>query len=94
MVPDMLAALREWRRVLVPGGFVGISSFGPGFLQPLRELWEARLRRYGLTAAVLPTHRLAWKDSRSCNFLPSSEIRSGPSISRGLCSGHGAGDLG
>ncbi len=67
LVPDMLAALREWRRVLVPGGFVGISSFGPGFLQPLRDLWEARLRRYGLTAAALPTHRLA--DPAICQAL-------------------------
>jgi len=66
-VPDMLGALREWRRVLVPGGCVGISSFGPGFLQPLRDLWEARLQHHGLTAAALPTHRLA--DPAICRTL-------------------------
>lgn len=66
-VPDMPAALREWRRVLAPGGCAGFSSFGPSFLQPLRDLWTARMRQYGLTAASLPTHRLA--DAATCEAL-------------------------
>ena len=66
-VPDMLAAVREWRRVLKPGGRVGLSSFGPRVMQPLRDLWEARLRRYGLTPAPLPTHRLP--DPAACEAL-------------------------
>lgn len=61
-IPDMLAAVREFRRVLVRGGLVAFSTFGPDFLQPLRGLWEARLGRYGLAAAALPTHRLASPD--------------------------------
>ena len=64
----MLAALREWHRVLKPGGQVGFSGFGPTFLQPLRDLWEARLRQYGVS---LPTgsqdHRLA--EPETCRRL-------------------------
>jgi hypothetical protein len=63
----MLAALREWRRVLVPGGIVGFSSYGPTFLQPARDLWEARLRLYGLTAISVPNHRLP--DVATCQEL-------------------------
>jgi arsenite methyltransferase len=58
-VPDMLAALREWRRVLVPGGRAGFSSFGPSFHLPLRDLWADRLRQHGVDATPPPTPRLA-----------------------------------
>jgi hypothetical protein len=58
IMPGMVAVLRELLRVLVPGGFVGVSSFGSEFLQPLRNLWTARLGRYGETVPRLPTERL------------------------------------
>ncbi len=63
-LPDMAAALREWRRVLRPAGLVGISSFGASFVQPLRALWEAQLATVGLSAAYLPTQRLG--DAAAC----------------------------
>jgi len=64
----MLAALREWHRVLKPGGQVGFSGFGPTFLQPLRDLWEARLRQYGVSLPTpSPGQRLA--EPETCRRL-------------------------
>jgi len=56
--PDITATLREWKRVLASGGMVGFTSFGAELMQPLFDLWLARLQRYELTAAEIPFKRL------------------------------------
>lgn len=66
-IPDMLGVLRECRRVLKEGGKVGFSSFGSSFLQPLNELWAARVEQYGVARGPLPIIRLA--DPNVCRDL-------------------------
>jgi ubiquinone/menaquinone biosynthesis C-methylase UbiE len=68
IIPDMLAALQEWHRVLTPGGQVRFSGFGPTGGQPMRDLWTARLRQYGVSLpAVLQDYRLA--EPETCRRL-------------------------
>ncbi|WP_052672287.1 class I SAM-dependent methyltransferase [Aliterella atlantica] len=52
--PDMLAGLRDWLRVIKPGGIVAFSSFGESAFNPMRELYANRIQNYGVE---LPTAR-------------------------------------
>ncbi len=54
-LPNQLAALREWRRVLKPGGRVLFSTFGKDNNQYLAELAKQWQGRYGLTVFEPPT---------------------------------------
>lgn len=47
-LPDMSAALKEWMRVVKPGGRVVFTTFGKTAFQPMMELFIRRLQSYGI----------------------------------------------
>lgn len=51
-LPDMVTGLKEWQRVCKPGGQVAFSGFGQSAFQPLSDLFEKRIRSYGVSFAV------------------------------------------
>lgn len=57
-LPDMVASLREWRRVLKPGGTVAFFGYGKQTFQPLASLLETCIRRYGVS---LPIPLFPWQ---------------------------------
>jgi SAM-dependent methyltransferase len=54
-LPDILAALWEWKRVRQPGGRVACSVFGARLFEPMRTMFTERLQTYGVS---LPAGRL------------------------------------
>jgi hypothetical protein len=71
LLPDMITALRAWRRMLRPGGVVAFSCFGAHAFQPLAGLYEARIRSFGVKP-VGPARRFLGQrltDPESCRDL-------------------------
>lgn len=70
-LPDMAAAVKEWTRVVKPGGRVVFSVFGKRAFQPMMDLFIQRLQRHGVLSAddvpALAALRLA--DPGSCRDL-------------------------
>ncbi|THF84844.1 methyltransferase domain-containing protein [Deinococcus sp. KSM4-11] len=67
-VPDMVAALREWRRVVRPGGTVVVSSYGQGLMGDLPGRWRARLGAHGVTPGFPPLGRIPNQDA-ACDLF-------------------------
>jgi ubiquinone/menaquinone biosynthesis C-methylase UbiE len=68
---DPVAGLRAWRRVIRPGGRLAFYVFGETAFQPMADLLEARLRRYGV-AFPLPRRPFSWQqftDPEKCRAL-------------------------
>jgi arsenite methyltransferase len=58
--PDMLSALREWRRVVRKNGLVAFSGYGESAFQPISDLFEARIRSYGVSFPS-PQRPFSWQ---------------------------------
>lgn len=59
-LPDMQTGPQEWKRVVRKAGLVAISAFGQTAFQPLSDLFEARIRSYGVTFPV-PRRPFSWQ---------------------------------
>jgi len=70
-LPDMPAGARELRRVTNAGGRTAISSFGESAFQPMSDLFEARIRQYGVSFPA-PRRPFSWQrlpDPEKCGGL-------------------------
>ena len=47
-LPDMVKGLKEWVRVVQPGGKVMFSCFGPGAFEPMATLFLERIATFGV----------------------------------------------
>lgn len=58
--PDILRGMREMRRVLRPGGRLAFSTWAKGSHEPMMEMLQVRLERYGVQRAAPTTD--SWKE--------------------------------
>jgi len=58
-LPDMVSGLKEWQRVIKPGGYMAVSGYGESAFRPLSDLFEARIRKYG--AQLAPVRPFSWQ---------------------------------
>jgi len=63
-LPEMPTGPRAWKRVVRGAGVVAFSAFGETAFQPLSDLFEARIRAYGVTFPV-PRRPFSWQRLKS-----------------------------
>jgi SAM-dependent methyltransferase len=51
--PDMNQALNEMKRILKPGGKLGLSNWGPGYCSPIALLQRELFREYGIRPLLI-----------------------------------------
>lgn len=68
-MPDMLKALRQWRRVTKPGGRVLFTSFSEKAFQPLAEMLVEDIRQTGVDIEVMALASEQLKDEAACRAL-------------------------
>ncbi len=66
-LPDMLSALKNWQRIMQPGGKIIFSTFGKEAFSPLTELFRTRLAQYGIN--IPDTHWFRLSDPQECQSL-------------------------
>ncbi|MGD8525425.1 MAG: class I SAM-dependent methyltransferase [Thioalkalispiraceae bacterium] len=59
---DMLAGLKEWHRVLKPGGAIMLTSFSPNAFQPLADIFRKDLQAFGIEIPEMSWQRLKQQD--------------------------------
>ena len=67
-MPNFESALHEWVRVVQPGGWVAFSTFGVGVLEPMSQLFDARIRAHGVTVPE-PTPLYRLNQASACRDL-------------------------
>ncbi len=68
-LPNQAVALSEWRRVLKPGGRVIFTTFAPTSWRQVTQLFDERLRSYGITTPGPGAPELALAEPEQCNAL-------------------------
>lgn len=66
-LPDMAAALINWKHIMQPGGKLIISSFAPGAFTPFSDLFKSRMSQYGIEIPEAAWFRLS--DENECRNL-------------------------